>query len=186
MESTQAILIRRVRFRDNSLILSWLTVDFGKLKTIAKGALTPKSPFFGKLDLFFLCELGFARAKTGEIHGTREVRMLSAFPGIRTDYSRTLAAGYFAELADLASEPEHANPVVFDLMQRALKHLDANDPTLRAVHFFEDQLCLHVETETGHEVSVQGVSRIRALLGRVPDNRVQLFARLKDREQEGR
>lgn len=185
MESTQAILIRRIRFGDNSLILSWLTADFGKLKTIAKGALTPKSPFFGKLDLFFLCELGFSRAKSGEIHGTREVRMISAFSGIRTGYTRTLAAGYFAELADLASEPEHANPVVFDLVQRALKFLDANEPTARAVHFFETQVCLHVETETGHEVSVQGVSRLRALLGKVPENREQLFERLEDKKLGG-
>ena len=52
MDTSIAILMRKIRFSDTTLIVEWLTEDFGRLKTIAKGALRPKSTFAGKLDLF--------------------------------------------------------------------------------------------------------------------------------------
>ena len=51
-ESLNGIVLRRLRFSDSSLIITWLTDTHGRLKTMAKGALRQKSPFAGKLDRY--------------------------------------------------------------------------------------------------------------------------------------
>jgi DNA repair protein RecO (recombination protein O) len=43
-------------------------------------------------------------------------------------------------LLELAVEPEHAEPALFDLLRRALDHLAAKPPTLRALNHFESEL----------------------------------------------
>ncbi len=51
MQSTAAILLRKRKFSDTSLIVSWCTESLGCVQTVAKGARRTKTPFAGKLDL---------------------------------------------------------------------------------------------------------------------------------------
>ena len=57
LETTAAILLRRIKLTESSLIVTWFTEAHGKLKTVAKGARRPRSPFAGRLDLFFAAEI---------------------------------------------------------------------------------------------------------------------------------
>src|SRR6266478_1179930 len=57
MESTAAILLRKRKFSDTSLIVSWCTESLGCIQTVAKGARRAKSPFAGRLDLFFEADI---------------------------------------------------------------------------------------------------------------------------------
>ena len=52
-ETAHGIILRTRPLTETSLIVHWLTADHGRLSTVAKGAKRPKSPFRGKLDLFF-------------------------------------------------------------------------------------------------------------------------------------
>src|SRR6266436_6135760 len=52
METTNAILLRKRKLSDTSLIISWCTESLGCVETVAKGARRPKSVFAGRLDLF--------------------------------------------------------------------------------------------------------------------------------------
>ena len=56
-EVLNGILLRRIRYSDTSLILTWFTDLHGKVKSMAKGALKQNSAFAGKIDLFFHCDL---------------------------------------------------------------------------------------------------------------------------------
>src|SRR6266705_2482495 len=69
VESTEAILLRKRRFSDTSLIVSWCTESLGCVQTIAKGARRPKSPFAGKLDLFFEAEISIVRGRKSDLFG---------------------------------------------------------------------------------------------------------------------
>jgi len=82
-ENVNAILLRRTRFSDTSLIVAWFSREHGKLKTIAKGALRPKSIFAGKLDLFFQCELNISWSRQSDLHTLREAVVVDSFAGIR-------------------------------------------------------------------------------------------------------
>src|SRR5215469_13434972 len=104
-ETVSAILLRRIRFSDTSLILTWFGQETGKIKAIAKGALRPGSQLAGKIDLFFQCELTISRSRKSEIHTIREVVVIQPFLKIRTDYLRMITASYFAELVEEVTEP---------------------------------------------------------------------------------
>ena len=140
METTLAILLRRIRLTETSLIVTWLTEQHGKLKTMAKGARQPKSRFAGRLDLFYLCEIDFARSRRGDLHTLREVTFCHAHEGLRADPERVALAAYFVELIDLVTEADHPVPEVFDLLSRGLRYVNAHPPSRRALEHFEREL----------------------------------------------
>jgi DNA repair protein RecO (recombination protein O) len=133
LEQTAAILLRKTKFSETSLIVTWLSQNAGKLKTIAKGARRPRSRFGGTLDLFHQCEIQFARSRKGELHALRETVLLEAYEAIRFDFQRLALASYFAELVDQVTELDHPAPDLFDLLQRGLGHLAAH-PASRLPH----------------------------------------------------
>lgn len=140
MDRTPAILLRKTKLTESSLILTWFTQEHGKLKTVAKGARQAKSRFAGVVDLFFECEIQYVRSRHGELHSLQEAALLDPHEALRFDHLRVMAAGYFAELLDLVTEPEHGAPDLFDLLQRALRFLSAQPASRRAVVHFESEL----------------------------------------------
>jgi DNA repair protein RecO (recombination protein O) len=140
LDSTAAILLRKTRYSDTSLIVSWFTAGHGKIKTIAKGALRPKSRFAGTLDLFYECEIAISRSPRSDLHTLREAVLSDSRENLRRDYPRVALAAYFVELLDLATEPDHSAPELFDLLSRALRHLDQKPPTRRALEHYENEL----------------------------------------------
>jgi len=175
MLPSRAILIRLTRLTDTSLIVHWFTEDHGLVKTVAKGARRPNSPFAGSLDLFFSGEISFARAPRGELHSLREVAIRDWREGLRRDYSATLLAAYFCQLLELAVEPEHAEPALFDLLRRALDHVAAQPPSLRALRHFESELASLLGVNHPHTPAESSLQRA---LGPLPANRTALLERL--------
>ena len=140
-ELLNGILLRRIRYSDTSLILTWFTDLHGKIKAMAKGALRQNSAFAGKLDLFFHCDLLISYSSRTELHGLREVSIKTTFERIRTDYLKTSAASYFVELVEKVTELDHPAPEIYRLLLRALGYLDRQNPDTRGVLFFESELC---------------------------------------------
>src|ERR1044071_1745951 len=140
METTEAILLRKRKFSDTSLTVSWCTESFGCVQTVAKGARRPKSSFAGNLDLFFEAEISIVHSRKSDLHTLTEVVLKNPFAGIRSSYLRTQSAAYFVELIEICTERDHREPELFGLLRRAFGYLDANDPTARAVAHFETEL----------------------------------------------
>jgi DNA repair protein RecO (recombination protein O) len=175
VQTTQAIITRLTRLTDTSLIVHWFSEQYGLVKTVAKGARRPKSPFAGKLDLFFGGEISIAQARRGELHTLREVVILEWRQGLRRSYTSTLLAAYFCQLLEAAVEPEHADEHLHNLLVRGLDHLDTTPPSLRALEHFETELArmLGVEQKQ-HDASVS----LRDALGSLPASRGELAERL--------
>lgn len=127
MEQSRAILLRRYRYSENSLVVVWLTDRHGKVKTAVRGATKPGGPFAGRLELFTEAEIAFKPQKSGDLHSLTEVSgdPASALP---TTYATVLTASYFAELCDRCTEPLHPVPEMFSLLQRAWGFLRVNAP----------------------------------------------------------
>ncbi|MBC8128464.1 MAG: DNA repair protein RecO [Gloeobacteraceae cyanobacterium ES-bin-144] len=175
MQSTQATLIRLTRLTDSSLIVHWFTGEHGLIKTVAKGARRPRSSFAGQLDLFFGGEISFQRAKRGDLHALREVSIEHWREGLRKNYTSTLLAAYCCELLESVVEPEHPDPELHDLLQRALDHLNATEPSLRAMRFFERELTRLLGI-SHHQRPAE--YSLREVLGALPVSRDALLARL--------
>lgn len=174
MESSAAILLRRVRYSETSLILTWLTLEHGKLKTMARGALRPKSAFAGRIDLFFQSDIAFRRSQRSEIHALHESTLLDPHEGLRRDFRQVELAAYFVELLDRATEPEHPVPELYDLLERALGHLGEHPASRRALLHFETELVRLLGLPTGETASI-ALSRVFHAL---PPGRERLLERL--------
>lgn len=168
-------LIRRSPLTETSLIVHWCTHENGIVKTVAKGARRPKSPFAGKLDLFYLCEIEVHPAKKGDLHILKELKLERPRLGLRKNYMQTLAASYFVKLVDRVSEPETPLPEIADLLDRGLNFLEENDADWRAVNHFEKQLAQFLGVV---EPGVEPIRSLGDIFGKMPDQRGELEGRL--------
>ena len=99
---TEAICLDIRPWSRTSHVVSWLTPS-GKVSTVVKGAVRPKSQFLGQYDLNYTCEiLYYARGK-GDLHALRECTPLDMRESLRGDFRALALAGYCRRLvAELA------------------------------------------------------------------------------------
>src|SRR4051812_33372 len=178
MESTTAILLRKRKLSDTSLIVSWCTASLGCIQTAAKGARRAKSAFAGKLDLFFEAEIQIARSRKSSLHSLTEVVLKNPFSGIRQNLRRTQAASYFVELIELCTEADHHEPELFSLLRRAFTYLNGNDPDLKAVLHFESELARIAGVHDSKLVKSNPALALANLFGRLPSSRAQMLKAL--------
>ncbi len=178
MESTSAILLRKRKLSDTSLIVSWCTESLGCVQTVAKGARSAKSPFAGKLDLFYEADIQIARSKRSNLHTLREVALTNPFGGIRASYLRTQTAAYFVELIEICTESDHHEPELFALLRRAFGFLSANEPTLRAVAHFEAELARIAGVHDANLLKSDPAFALASLFGKLPLARTPLLKAL--------
>src|SRR3954453_10983479 len=113
-ERTIGIILRTRSLTETSLIVNWLTPDLGRLSTVAKGARRPKSPFRGKLDLFYEADFSFARSRKSDLHTLREVMLRDIHSALRENLGWIQQASYFATLVEQTTETETPLPKVFE------------------------------------------------------------------------
>ena len=106
---TAAVCLRIVPWSRTSHIVQWLT-PAGKVTTVVKGAVRPKSLFLGQYDLNYTCEIVYYARGRGDLHALREATPLDRRDALRGDYRALALAGYFrANVADHAPQgPEAA------------------------------------------------------------------------------
>jgi len=139
-ERAQGIVLRKRRLTETSLILHWLTREQGRIATVAKGALRPKSPFRGKLDLFFECDFSYTRSRRSDLHILREAAARRSHPGLRVDLKKLQQAAYAAAFIEQVTETETPVPEIHELLTTWLAHLEAGEITPLNVFAFELKL----------------------------------------------
>jgi DNA repair protein RecO (recombination protein O) len=185
MESTTGILLRKRKLSDTSLIISWCTSSLGCVQTVAKGARRAKSPFAGKLDLFYEAEIQIARSKKSNLHTLREVALTNPFSGIRASYLRMQAAAYFVELIEICTETDHHDAELFALLRRAFGYLTANEPDRRAVTHFETELARIAGVHDAKALKKDPAMALAMLFGKLPLSRNPLLRGLRDAQTPG-
>ena len=149
---------------------------------MAKGARRAKSPFAGKLDLFFEAEISIVPSRRSTLHTLTEVVVKNPFVGIRKNYLRTQAAAYFVELIEICTERDHHEPELFALLRRAYAYLNTNDPNLRAVSHFETELArimgVHAKSAVTASPARTPAFALGNLFGKLPLSRTPLLKTL--------
>ncbi len=140
IESTHGIIVRTRPLTETSLIVHWLTPELGRIATVAKGARRPKSPFAGKLDLFYAADFSFSRSRHSELHNLREVKLLETHGAIREDILKLQQAGYLAAFLELATETATPLPEIFELTRGFLRHLCGQSPQPQNIFALELKL----------------------------------------------
>jgi DNA repair protein RecO (recombination protein O) len=134
---TTGLVLRTRPLTETSLIVQWLTRDFGRVATVAKGARRPKSPFRGQLDLFYLADLSFARSSHSDLHTLREVRLLKTHAGLRPELIYVQQASYCAALIEQTAEPDAPMPAVFENFSHLLEQLPKHPAQPQTIFGFE-------------------------------------------------
>lgn len=80
-----------------SHIVTWLTPS-GKVTTLVKGAVRPKSSFLGQYDLNYTCEIVYYRGGTSEVKALRECSSLDMRTKLRLDFKLLAAAEYYRSI----------------------------------------------------------------------------------------
>lgn len=176
MESTEAILLRRSRLTETSLIVTWASPELGVIRTVAKGALRPGSPFRGRLDLFFSAGVVLARSRRSDLHQLREVSVCRARHGLARDYLRLQLASYYGALVEAVTEPEAPLEGLWPLLATALDYCDEGRLSRAALGRFERRVCAALglgELDEGGAVTA-----LRGLLARLPPQREALWETL--------
>ena len=139
-ERTLGLILRTRPLTETSLIVHWLTRDAGRISTVAKGARRPKSPFAGKLDLFYLADLTVQRSRCSDLHTLREVSVQDFHPKLRERFGYLQQCAYFTRLIEQSTEAETPIPGVFQLVREAIDALQLREPAALNVFAFEMKL----------------------------------------------
>ena len=139
-ERADGIILRLRPLSDTSLVVHWLTPQFGRIATVARGARRPKSPLAGRLDLFVEARLSFRRNRRSDLHTLSEVEPVARHPLLASDLDRLEVAAYAVSLIELVTEPEAPVPELAALMADLLAYLDRHPASPRAVYAFELRL----------------------------------------------
>lgn len=111
-----------------SHVVTWLTPR-GKVVTVVKGAVRPKSFFLGQYDLNYTCDiLYYARAR-GDVHALRDCAPRQRRDALRDDFRALALAGHFRRLA---SDYAPAGPdcaAWFSLLEHSLDALAVHAAT---------------------------------------------------------
>ena len=139
-ERTQGVILRTRLLTESSLIVHWLSADVGRLATVAKGALRPKSPFRGKLDLFYLADFSFRRSRRSELHTLCEVGLRDTHVALRQNLAFLQQAAYCAALIEQTTEMDTPLPEIFTMMVELLGQLREDRSGPLTVPAFEIKL----------------------------------------------
>ncbi|HLP78527.1 MAG TPA: DNA repair protein RecO [Candidatus Paceibacterota bacterium] len=140
IERAHGIILRTRHFTETSLIVEWLTPESGRFSTVAKGARRQKSPFRGKLDLFYEAEFSFNRSRRSELHTLSEVSLRETHSALRHDLGYVRQASYCAALIEQTTEKETPLPAIHELMRSFLAALPEHPPQPRNIYAFELKL----------------------------------------------
>jgi DNA repair protein RecO (recombination protein O) len=166
VEKTNGVILRKRRLTESSLIIHWLTPNLGRLATVAKGALRPKSVFRGRLDLFYEADFSFNRSRRSELHTLTEVKTREIHSTLRTELSYLQQACYCAALVEQTTETDTPLPEIFELMRSFLEHLPRQDAMPQTVFAFELKLldCLGLQPDSEESPLSAGAKRLLEVL----------------------
>lgn len=166
IESATGIILRTRPLTETSLIVHWLTPNLGRIATVAKGARRPKSPFAGKLDLFYLADFSFSRSRSSDLHALRETALRETHGALRQDICKLRQAAYAANFIGQATETETPLPAVFELLRDFLDCLCRQKGGPQPVFAFELKLLqeLGLEPNLAESSLAAGTKKIAAIL----------------------
>ncbi len=144
----EAIVLRAVDLGEADRILVLFTRRFGKVHVVAKGIRRATSRMAGHAEPLTHATYQLARGRELDVLTGAEARAI--YPSLRDDLVRIAAGWYVAELADRFTVERGPAAPLFDLLETALRHLDAGHPPALVCRWFD----LHVLDRAGFRPEV--------------------------------
>jgi DNA repair protein RecO (recombination protein O) len=134
----QGVVLRHMEYGEADRILSFYTLEYGKVQAIAKGIRKMRSRKAGHLEPFSRVELMLARGRNLDVISQAEAQ--STYENLRADLKLIAYAAYVVELLDRFTYEEGENRPLYNLLVNTLTRLDEGSPAQTAIHYYEVQL----------------------------------------------
>lgn len=136
MLKTEGVVLKELRYRDTSKILSVYTKKYGKINVMARGAYRPKSMIIANTQPFSYNEYQLYKGKN--FFYLNQGDILDSFYSIREKIERVTYGYYMLELIDKSIPDEQENEKIFKLLTKGLSVLSTlNDEYLKFIVAYE-------------------------------------------------
>jgi DNA repair protein RecO (recombination protein O) len=148
--TTEAVVLRSMKFRDTSKIVSLYTRRFGRVSVVAKGARDRKSRFGAALEPMSHVSAVFYKKERSDLHLLSQCDLLNGFRRIADDMERMAAGLGVVELVSGVTHDEEANEELFALILATLAAIEsATKGAANALYSFEVRLARLLGFQTG-------------------------------------
>ncbi len=114
MERTAALVIRLVPWSEASYVVELFTRRLGKVEAVAKGARRAKNPFDTAMELLAVSDAVLLRKRGEALDIVAEAKLEFRFRPPQAALANLYAGYYVAEMLHALTEPEDAQPSLFD------------------------------------------------------------------------
>lgn len=124
IQKTEAIILKSLKFRETSKILSLYTKKYGTIKVIAKGARGLKSRFYGSLEPINYISIVFYYKEKSDLYLISQADIHSYFKNIKNDLEKYSLTSIIFEIILRSEYAGNPNPFLFNSMIHFLESLD--------------------------------------------------------------
>ena len=140
---TEAIVLKKLNFRDTSRIVTLLSKEYGRLSVLAKGARDPKSKFGPVLDTFNHLQVVLYKKEGRDLHLLSQCDLLSRFDGLTRDLNRVAHALSVLDMVNAVSEYGEERTPLFEPLLETLRGIHKGGDLSGMILFFQTRLlCL--------------------------------------------
>ena len=121
---TDAFVVKSMRYRDTSKIVTFYSQRFGKIKGIAKGARETKSKFGSSLDPMTLASLVLYKKENRDLQFISECDTIRPYKLIHSELERMEAALSVLDLVNRVTHDEEKNSALYSLLGETFENIE--------------------------------------------------------------
>lgn len=122
---TEGVVLKKMNIGEADKILTIFTLDYGKIKVMAKGIRKIKSKLAGSLEQFMLLDLRLVEGKTFFI--PTDVVIIDELSNIHINLKNIAKCFYVAEIIDKLFEENQSHPEAFVLLKDILRLINHSE-----------------------------------------------------------
>jgi DNA repair protein RecO (recombination protein O) len=157
LKRATGIVIQSFDYGESDKIITFFTVEYGKLKGIAKGARRSRKRFSNSLDLFCHVKVLFFEKEDRALTRIDGCDGIDFFPALGQDLVKMSYASHFVELVETMTAEREAHRGVFGLLRASLFTVNEIEPREEMLRIFEIRLL----SLLGYRPNLNGCTRCR-------------------------
>jgi len=154
--STDAIVLRTMKYGDTSKIVTLYSRKYGKIRVMAKGARTSKNKFGASLEPMVHSSVVMYKKEHRELHLLSKCEIASPFLGLNDDGGKMAIGLAMIELVNMVMHDEEENQPMYTLLLESLQAVDESEKNPENIFFaFE----LRMAAIFGYGLNIQHCAR---------------------------
>jgi DNA repair protein RecO (recombination protein O) len=125
---SEAVCLRARDYHESSKLVTFFTIERGKVDCLAKGARRLRSKFGAALDLFARSRIIYYWHETRTLLTLSDADLVHSFSGLALSPERFLAAEQMAEFVLRVIQPHDPNPQLYQLLLNYLSTIESVSP----------------------------------------------------------